>query len=145
MTERGRVRDTYVAAIQHDKVDLAGDEQLVGVVRRPHSWFHGQVDENRPALAPPEDLLDEFKAHASTLEDEGRSDRAAHNEAWDAVDFDARYRRHLATSPDAREAMDDLRERLAAGDDVVLVCYENTDEKRCHRTLLRDELGPESR
>ncbi|MFB6234497.1 MAG: DUF488 family protein [Halopenitus sp.] len=145
MTDHGQVRDTYVAAIQHDKVDLAGDELLVGVVRRPHSWFHGQVDENRPALAPPEDLLDEFKERASTLEAEGRSDRAAHNEAWDAVDFDARYREYLAESTDAREAMTDLTERLAAGDDVVLVCYENTDEKRCHRTLLREELEPEPR
>jgi uncharacterized protein YeaO (DUF488 family) len=142
MTERGRLRDTYVAAIQHDKVDLAGDEHLVGVVRRPHSWFHGQVDENRPALAPPEELLEEFKERASALEAEGHSGRAAHNEAWDAVDFDARYRRQLSESPDAREAMTALTERLAAGDDVVLVCYENTDEKRCHRTLLRDELEP---
>jgi len=145
MTDRGRVRDTYVAAIQHDKVDLAGSERLVGVVRRPHSWFHGQVDENRQALAPPEGLLDEFKERASSLEAEGQSDQAAHNEAWDAVDFDARYRQHLAESPEARDAMADLTDRLAAGDDVVLVCYENTDQKRCHRTLLRSELDPEPR
>jgi uncharacterized protein YeaO (DUF488 family) len=143
MTDRGQLRDTYIAAIQHDKVDLSGEELLVGVVRRPHSWFYGQVDENRPALAPPETLLDEFKERAAALEADGLADATAHNEAWDSVDFDDRFRRHLAETPAAQDAMADLTGRLADGDNVVLVCYENTDEKRCHRTVLRDELAAE--
>jgi len=36
--------------------------------------------------------------------------------------------------------MDDLLDLLAEGTDVALVCFENTDQKRCHRTILREEL-----
>ncbi|MFT4884049.1 MAG: hypothetical protein ACI8U4_001562, partial [Natronomonas sp.] len=41
----GSVSETYVAAIQHDLVDLDG-ATAVGVVRQPTGWFYGSVDEN---------------------------------------------------------------------------------------------------
>lgn len=144
MTERGRLRDTYVAAIQHDLVDLSGDERLVGVVRRQMPWFQGQVDENRPALAPPEDLLDEFKQRCEELEDEGWSEAEAHNEAWDDVDFEDRYCQYLEETPEAQEAIAELEQLLDQEEDIVLVCYENTDEKRCHRTLLKQFMSSHS-
>jgi hypothetical protein len=34
-----------------------------------------------------------------------------------------------------------LTDHLTQGDDVVLVCYENTDDKRCHRTILKKILA----
>jgi uncharacterized protein YeaO (DUF488 family) len=135
----GRLSDTYVAALQHDIADIPEGATRVGVVRRPTSWFHGPVDENRPALAPPADLLDDVKATHETLEAEGLDDATAHNRAMDAVDYEERYRAHLET-PEARAVMDELVDRLANGEDIALVCYENTDEKRCHRTLLASEL-----
>jgi uncharacterized protein YeaO (DUF488 family) len=140
MTDRGRLRDTYVAAIQHNLVDLSGDERLVGVVRRQMPWFQGQVDENREALAPPAGLLDEFKQRCEELEDEGRSESEAHNQAWNDVGFEDRYHRYLEETPAAQEAVTDLEELLAQGENVVLVCYENTDEKRCHRILLKEAI-----
>lgn len=136
----GRVSDTYVAALQHDTADVPASATRLGVVRRPTPWFWGQVDANEPALAPPADLLDETKARQEALEAEGVDGADAHNRAMDDVDFEARYLAYLDDSADALEALASLRERLDAGEDVALVCYENTEAKRCHRTLLRERL-----
>ena len=132
------LQDTYVAALQHDLFD-PGSATLVGVVRRPTGWFSAAVHENHPALGPPADLLDDVKARAAALEADGPGPATAHNQAWTEVDFDARYREHLADGA-AADAVADLAARLRDGEDMVLVCFEDTDEKRCHRTLLADEL-----
>ena len=137
----GTLYDTYVAALQHDMADVPEGAARLGVVRRPTPWFWGQVDENVPALGPPEDLLAEAKTRQEALEAEGVDDAEAHNAAMDDVDFDERYLAHLDESAAAREAITEIRNRLAAGDDVALVCYENTDEKRCHRTLLGERIA----
>lgn len=136
----GTVTDTYIAALQHDLADVPEGATLVGVVRRPTRWFWGQVDENVAALAPPAELLDAVKDRAEALEAEGLADAAAHNRAMAEADYDERYLAHLEASSEARAALADLRGRLAAGEDLALVCYENTEEKRCHRTLLVERL-----
>jgi len=135
----GQVHDTYVAAIQHDLVDLPDDAERIGVVRRPTSWFHGAVDENVPALGPPEELLEAAKQREEDLKMQGICDDDAQNIAWDEVDFAERYREYLETAAGS-SAVDDLVERLRSGTDVVLVCFENTEKKRCHRTMLREVL-----
>jgi len=139
----GTVTDTYVAALQHGIADLPDGAAIVGVVRRATPWFHAQVEENRPALGPPEALLAEVKERHEALVADGIADAEGHNAAMDDVNYDERYLEHLDTSPDAKAALADLRDRVASGEDVALVCYENTDEKRCHRTLLRDRLKQE--
>ena len=138
----GTLTDTYVAALQHDLVELSEDVRRVGVVRKPTRWFHGVVDENRPELGPPETLLDDFQARQEDFKVQGMCDEGAHNAAWEELDFDRRYRAHL-DSDAARATVDDLLDALARGTDVALVCYENTDNKRCHRTILRDVLDAE--
>jgi len=140
MTSEGSLHDTYVAALQHDLVDLPPDATLVGVVRRPTGWFRSTVDENYPALGPPESLLDEFKERHEALKSQGTADEDAHDEAWDEVAFADRYRTHLTESEAARQAVDELVDRLRDGESLVLVCFENTDKKRCHRTVLEDHL-----
>ncbi|GAB3687605.1 hypothetical protein GCM10028857_20850 [Salinarchaeum chitinilyticum] len=135
----GQVHDTYVAAIQHDLVELPDDAQRIGVVRRPTPWFHGAVDENVPALGPPEALLDDAKQREEELKMQGICDDDAQNVAWDEVDFADRYREYLATETGS-EAVTSVVETLRDGSDVVLVCFENTQKKRCHRTILRDEI-----
>jgi uncharacterized protein YeaO (DUF488 family) len=132
--------DTYVAALQHGLVEVPADATLVGVVRRPTGWFDAAVDENRPALGPPDELLTEVQHHREDLKLQGVCDEEAHNAAWEAVGFEERYRSHLATAPDARDAVEALADRLRAGEHLVLVCFENTAQKRCHRTLLREHL-----
>ncbi|WP_135302570.1 DUF488 domain-containing protein [Haloarcula amylovorans] len=133
------VSETYVAAVQHGLADLSGDETLVGVVREPTGWFHAAVDENVPELGPPSDLLTETKQRTEDLKMQGLCEEGAHNAAWDETDFADRYRRHLDESESAQRALDSLTERVLDDESIVLVCFEGND-KRCHRTILRDRL-----
>ncbi len=135
----GEVRDTYHAALQHDLVDLPEDARLVGVVRKPTPWFT-QVDENRPELGPPADLLEETKAKTEDLKMRGMCDEGAHNAAWEETDFDERYREYVESSEEAQAALDDLATRVEGGETVVLICYEG-DDKRCHRRTVREMLA----
>jgi uncharacterized protein YeaO (DUF488 family) len=137
----GDLSDTYVAALQHDTADVPADATLVGVVRRPTGWFSAAVDENVPEVGPPEGLLDDAKAREAELADDGVEDAAANRRAWADVDFAARYRDYLDADDEAQAAVEVLAERLAGGESLALVCFENTDEKRCHRTILRDRLA----
>jgi uncharacterized protein YeaO (DUF488 family) len=98
------------------------------------------VDENYPTLGPPADLLDEFKQRHEDFKMQGMCDEGAHNAAWDEVEFEDRYRTHLSEAADAHEAVTELTNRLRADEQLVLVCFENIDQKRCHRTLLKDYL-----
>ena len=137
----GTLTDTYVASLQHDFVDLPAETTLVGVVRNPTPWFYGAVDENRPVLGPPATLLESFQTTVDDLKMRGVCEEGAHNAAWDEVGFEKAYREHLEESTDARAALEDLETRLAEGESLALVCFENTAKKRCHRTLLRDVLA----
>ncbi|ELY95196.1 hypothetical protein C483_02491 [Natrialba hulunbeirensis JCM 10989] len=136
----GTLTDTYVAALQHDLADVSPETTLVGVVRSPTSWFHAAVDENIPELAPPADLLDAVRTAEDDLKMRGICDEEAHNAAWEQVGFGDAYREHLQTADDAERALESLADRLASGESLALVCYENTEKKRCHRTILRDVL-----
>lgn len=143
MTLSDLLGDTYVAALQHDLVDVPPEATLVGVVRRPTGWFRSTIDENYPALGPPDDLLDEFKQRHEDLTNQDMSDEGAHNAAWEAVEFEDRYQSYLTEDSDAQEAVAELTDRLHDGEQLVLVCFENTDRKRCHRTLLKEQLAAE--
>ena len=137
---RGTLRDTYVAAIQHDLAELEPETTRVGVVRKPTPWFHAAVDENVPELGPPAPLLEEAKQSEDDLKRRGVCEEEAHNAAWEEVDFAERYHQYLRDADDARFALDALDRRLADGESLALVCYENTAKKRCHRTILVEEL-----
>ncbi|MFD1514542.1 DUF488 family protein [Halomarina rubra] len=132
--------DTYVAAIQHGLVDIPENATLVGVVRHPTGWFHAAVDENYQALGLSADLLETFKQRHEDLKLHGMCDEGAHNAAWDELDVSGRYRSQLTNNPTAQQAVEDLLDRLRTGEHLVLVCFENTDKKRCHRTLLKSHI-----
>ena len=138
--DRGRLTDTYLAALQHELADLPPETTLVGVVRKPAPWFHAAVDENVPELGPPASLLESVQEAESDLKMQGLCEEGAHNAACDQLGFEATYRAHLETDPDARAALAALESRLEDGESLTLVCYENTAKKRCHRTVLRDVL-----
>ena len=139
MTEPGSIHETYHAALSHGLVELPEGTSRIGVVRRPTAWFHGEIDENVPELAPPEELLDTFQDRREEFEMRGMCNEGAHNAAWDEVGFDERYREHLQESADARTALSALADRVTSGEDVALVCYEG-DSKQCHRRILEEEL-----
>ncbi|ELZ18633.1 DUF488 domain-containing protein [Natrinema limicola] len=136
----GELTDTYVAAIQHDLADLPPDVTRVGVVRQPTGWFYAAVDENQPELGPPTDLLEAFRDAEADMKLQGFCEEGAHNAAWEQVGFDAAYRAYLEESAEAQAVLSELEDRLSAGESLALVCYENTDKKRCHRTILREQL-----
>ena len=141
MSTTSLLGDTYVAAIQHEFVDLSEEATLVGVARQPTGWFRSAVDENYPSLGPPPELLDEFKQRHEDFKLQGMCDEGAHNAAWDELGFDDRYLTHIEQTTTAQETISDLVHRLEAGEELVLVCFENTNQKRCHRTLLRTHIA----
>lgn len=141
MKTTGVLRETYVAALQHDLVELPEEPTLVGVVRQPTGWFRSAIDENYPVLGPPPTLLDEFKQRHEEFKMQGMCDEGAHNAAWTEVGYDERYQTYLEQTADAKEAVATLVDRLQSGEQLVLVCYENTNQKRCHRTLLRERIA----
>lgn len=110
------------------------------MVRRPTGWLRTTIDENYPALGPPEDLLDEFEQRHEDFTMQGMCGEGAHNAAWDEVEFEDRYRSSLTDATDARDAVAELTDRLRDGERLLLVSFENTDRKRCHRTLLKERL-----
>lgn len=140
MTNVGQLSDTYIAALQHDLADVSPDTYKLGVVRRPTPWFYGQVDDNEPTLGPPADLLDTFQERREELEDTDLSAAEAHNQAAADVSFDDQYRAYLEQSEEPQPALEAIQDRLQSGQNIALVCYENTDEKQCHRTVLREYL-----
>lgn len=81
MTTTDFLEDTYVVALQHDLADVPTEATLVGVVRRPTSWFRTTINENYPALGPPADLLDEFKQRHEGFKMQGMCDEGVHNAA----------------------------------------------------------------
>lgn len=85
-------------------------------------------------------MLEAFQERHTALLEQGIEDTTAHNRAWEEVSYNQRYRAQLEDSADAQAALDSLRTWLQEARNVALVCYENTDDKRCHRTLLRDYL-----
>lgn len=134
----GKVSETYVAAIQHDLVDLE-EATPVGVVRRPTGWFHGVVTENLRELGPPETLLDELSQRREDFAMGGMCDEGAHNAAWEETEFAERYQQYLDSDATAAAAIERLQNRLRDGEDIVLVCFE-ADGKRCHRHRLCEML-----
>ncbi|GAB3665690.1 DUF488 domain-containing protein [Halopiger thermotolerans] len=138
---QGVLADTYVAAIQHDLAEVPDDATYVGVVRQPAPWFHAAVDENHPELGPPADLLESMREIEEDMKMQGLCEEGAHNAAWEQVGFEEAYCDHLESSADAQAAVEELTERLESGESLALVCFENTEKKRCHRTILRDRLA----
>ncbi|WP_122090016.1 DUF488 domain-containing protein [Halalkalicoccus subterraneus] len=130
---RERVSETYHAALVHGFADV-GDATRIGVVRQPTAGLSGSVDENRPELGPPEELMEGFERRHEDLKMRGMCDEGAHNAAWDEVGFEERYRNHLGRDA-AEEVLSELVDRIAAGERLVLVCY-GKSTKRCHRHLL---------
>ncbi|ELY87094.1 DUF488 family protein, N3 subclade [Natrinema altunense] len=142
---RGTLTDASVRAIRHGLADLPADATRIGVLRRPPSRARSVVDETVPELGLPDDLLASMRDAAAEMRLQGLCDEGAHNAAWEQVGVGEAYRKHLETDADARDALAALDDRLAAGESLVLVCVENTDAKRCHRTILRAALeGAES-
>jgi hypothetical protein len=87
------------------------------------------------ALAPSAKLLADFKGREAELKSK-LGGVAAHNQAWDDVDYEARFTAQFFNDP---KAVEELRAIAAAAAerDVFLICFEKPP-KKCHRFLLLD-------
>ncbi|SEO35693.1 hypothetical protein SAMN04487948_10240 [Halogranum amylolyticum] len=140
MAPDGSVRDTTLTALRHGLVHRSADEFVVGVVCHPPSALRAVVDECEPALAPPAEVLETFERRCEAFKRGGLCDEGAHNAAWEDVGVDDRYRDLLETDPGASDALDRLRDRLEAGQSLLLVGDEPSENRRSHRTILRERL-----
>ncbi len=140
------IRTSYFSALStgSEVAEPAPDDLVLGVVRRPRDFVHAIVDWNEETLGPPEDLL----APTKQVEEAADEDGAARpmQVAWATVDFESRYRDHLA-QPEPHQVLQQVQRRVLdradAGHDVWLICWER-DPLWCHRRLLADVLASET-
>jgi len=127
------VRTTYFSALSTQQVDPAEDDLVYAVVRYAQDWIHELVDRNVDSLAPPSELLDAYKQVENAAEEDGHSKPS--QIAWESVNFEERYRNHLATV----DGVVDVVAKEASETTIWLVCWEK-DDQYCHRRLLADEI-----
>jgi hypothetical protein len=97
-------------------------------------------------LAPSEPLLADFMAKKRALVAAGRDPEVAHAEACRLIDYRARFRREIRTSPEAMAALRQIVREAATGDLYLMcMCPYRTRESACHTYLLLElarELAP---
>ena len=117
------IQTSYFARLrhlrEHDMID-----RCVPICRHFQRWIPGDLRRRRyVALAPPEDLLEAYKAGWTT---------------WDK--FAAAYQREVLDRLDPLAVIEDLSAMAPEG--AVLMCYCKGDDGRCHRLLVSQWLSP---
>ncbi|WP_435194743.1 hypothetical protein [Natronomonas sp. EA1] len=134
------VTDASADALRRGLAPAPADATLVGVVRDPDPGFRRLVDTNVPELAPPAPVLADAREVAAEFRMAGMCAEGAHNAAWDDVGVLERYRDRLDDDPAARTALDGLRERVRAGESLVIVDTVGPN-RRSHRVVLAERLA----
>ena len=114
------LRQTYLSR----KKTLPVDAEVVLVMR-------GRGNDE---LAPSRDLLDDFKREEAECAKTAKNATEAAWCAYEAVDYERRFRELIEGNPTSLERLKRLSEE-SRGRDVFLICYEGED-KPCHRKLL---------
>ncbi|ELY63948.1 DUF488 family protein, N3 subclade [Natrinema versiforme] len=128
------VRTTYFGGL-NSSFEPADGDAIFGVVRYPQDFVERITDRNILAVAPPEELLNAYKAVEEAADENGEANPAAI--AWNSVDFERRYREYLE-QPGPQTVISELADR-ARERDIWLVCWEK-DARWCHRRLLANEV-----
>lgn len=127
----GDLRTTYVSNI-NSGVNPDDDDLVLGVIRYKYDFVERVCDRNCPALAPPKNLLQQFKKVEESADADGVPDPA--RAAWHSVNVRERYLGYLER-PGPQQCIEGIRDRLDDGQTVWLVCLEK-DDTFCHRRLL---------
>ena len=102
------------------------DSPLSGYARQRDLPFilatAGIAYEHRLELAPPDDLLERYRADKN----------------WS--NYVEEFNRRVLAAPEAQTAMDELLRRASSGETVALLCSEPTPE-RCHRRLVAERIA----
>jgi hypothetical protein len=103
--------------------------------RRVNAMRAGRVGVK--ALAPPDDLFADFSREKSEAKRTGASAEAAHAAAFDRTRYRERFREHILSSGDSREALRALVEESKTRDVYLMcMCPYRTPEEACHTYLL---------
>jgi len=139
----GVLRETDYHSI---KEDFESDQQqlsaycedkptTIAVVSKPRdTGIEEMCDEWWPELGMPERHLERFWSYRSGF----RTNSAVENptqRAYDEARLDHYYDRHIRTSDEAQDALRRLVSRLENGEDITLVCFEESPLP-CHRHKL---------
>jgi hypothetical protein len=111
----------------------------VAVVSLPTSRIEDATDEVWPEVGMPEKALKTFLARRSGYRGNSAIDDP-HNQAYEDVGLREIYLEHLEKSRAAQDRIRDTVERVVAGENITLVCYEGDGEK-CHRHILIDKIS----
>ncbi len=125
------LRQTYLSL----KKKLPNDAEVVLVMR-------GRGNDE---LAPSKELLDDFKRQEAECAKSAKDSTEAAWCAYEAVDYERRFRELIGGNPTSLERLKRLSEESRERD-VFLICYEGED-KPCHRKLLlkiaQEQFGAE--
>lgn len=92
--------------------------------------MHGRGNDE---LAPSKRLLDDFNRHKAEFKP-GSGYATAFHYAWEACDYERRFRELILSNPASMARLNELAE-ASRDRDIFLICYEG-EGKPCHRRLL---------
>lgn len=140
----GVLRETHYHKI---KSDHESDQQqlsafseddsptTIAVVSKPRDTEIDEMcDEWWPELGMPERHLERFWSYRAGFRTNSAVDNPTQR-AYDEARLDYHYDRHIRTSDEAQKALSALVSRLSDGEDITLVCFEESTEP-CHRYKL---------
>lgn len=113
------------------------DVTTIAVVRDPTGGIVEATDEFMPELALKLRHLNEMRSVRNELSIDDTVKR--HNRAVEMTDLEEKYKKHLKSDKDAREKINELKNRVESGENIAVVCFEKPP-KWCHRHMLRDHI-----
>jgi len=143
----GRVKQACIHSLSDDYdpnqstlEDYGSDvkETKISVMSSPNEDMLSVVDEAYPELGMPEKLLQKFWKRRSDYRMNSAIDDP-HNRAYTELNLDEEYREYIRGSQEAQRALSELVNRVRSGEQVTLVCVEESHEM-CHRHVLREML-----
>jgi hypothetical protein len=133
-TNYSEVKEKHLSA-QAELADWSNDTTTyIAVVSLVRGSMEEYVDEVCPELGMPEWALKRFLQRRAGYRGNSAVD-SPHEKAYEDVHLHGIYQSYLSDSEEAQDKISDLVERVLAGENITLVCYEEGG-KSCHRHLL---------
>lgn len=127
-----------VESEQSSLTDFSGDgATTVAVVRLPRDTGIDEIcDEWRPELGVPAYHLRRYWSYRSGFRTNSAVDNPTER-AYKEARLDYHYDSHIRASDEAQATIDELVRRLESGEDITLVCFEQSDTA-CHGHRLKE-------
>lgn len=148
---RGSIETASVAEVEKERDD--GQSSLydygedsdpktyIAVVSEPNeTGILDATDEWIPELGMPTQNLNEFRRLRSGYNSQDPVE--CHNKSYEKCSLDSKFEAHTERNSDAREAVNSIADRVEHGEEIVLVCFEQSP-KKCHRHKLKQIIENE--